>query len=94
MSLARKTEPNRTSLMPLPHIDVIIWDNSDYIVASPVSPKGLQFMRELRGDSDLMAVKMDLFPSEFKQHIPPDLVVVFYRDDGKMVPVNDQKSLQ
>lgn len=80
--------------MPLPHLDVILWDNSDFIVASPVSPKGLAFMRELHGDSDLFAVPMSLFPSEFVRHIPPELVVVYYREDGKMVPVTGQKSLQ
>lgn len=82
--------------MPSRHIDVILWDSPDdeAIIGSAVSPRGLRFLREFSGNSEALYMKINVPPSELMAHIPPDVFVVFYREDGLMMPVGEQKSLQ
>jgi len=83
--------------MPSRRIDVILWDSpeSQTVMGSAVSSRGLKFLGDLIGEeNEILCVEITMSPSELIPHIPPDVFVVYYRQDGIMVPINEQKSLQ
>lgn len=76
-------------------IDVMMWDNpeSEVMMLSPVSFKGLQFLRSLGGESTTIMVLTE-GPAKFIPHVPPGVIVIFNNDDGKLVPIDAIKPLQ
>lgn len=67
-------------------IDVVLWDEGTCIMASPVSKKGLMFLKEIR--------PVDQNPTDFGNSLPPGVVAVFFCDDGIVMPISANRGLQ
>jgi hypothetical protein len=74
----------------------MIWDNpqEQQILASPVSCKGVDFLNSLTGKNGIAIAHIDSPVDEFMSHVPPDLKVVFNRDDGNLIVMNSIRGLQ
>jgi len=75
-------------------IDVVVWNDGGDIIASPISPSGKKFLKELTGEEDTDTVQVQASIEEFMSHIPPGLNVYFNRDDGKLVHLSVKFCLQ
>jgi len=82
--------------VPSQRLDVIIWDNpiDKEVTLSPVSPKGLEWARQITGDPATSTISIAGNPAAFAQDIPPTLGVFFHKDDGNLVKMSSGRDLQ
>lgn len=64
------------------------------MVASAVSPKGLDFLYGLTKERYVTSIILVGEPEEFMQVIPPGMEVAFNRTDGNLVKLSSVHPLQ
>lgn len=82
--------------MPYPSLDVIIWDDDKgkRMMASAVSPKGIEFLSSLLGEDDVTVAELECTPGEFIAHITPGVVVRYLKNGNILVLIQPNQGLQ
>jgi hypothetical protein len=54
----------------------------------------MRFLNHLSGEKDIAILQINSPVDDFLPHVPPDVVVVFNRDDGQLVKLDAIQGLQ